>query len=44
LWVINDAAGATLLLEGDIEIVSSSSLTYLSRVKIQSFSLDSDGV
>jgi hypothetical protein len=40
---IDDAAGAALLLEGDIEVVSSSSLTYLSRVKIQTFGLGSSG-
>jgi hypothetical protein len=37
---IDDADGATILLEGDIEVVSPPSLPYLSRVKTQKFGLD----
>jgi hypothetical protein len=40
---IDDADGVVLLLEGDIEVISPSSLPYLSRAKTQSFGLDGGG-
>jgi hypothetical protein len=40
---VDDADGATILLEGDIEVVSPPSLPYLSRVKTQNFGLDGGG-
>jgi hypothetical protein len=40
---VDDAPDTVLLLEGDIEVVSCSSLTYLSRVKTKSFGLGDDG-
>jgi hypothetical protein len=36
---VDNATGAVLLLEGDIEVLSPPPQTYLSRVKTQSFSL-----
>jgi hypothetical protein len=40
---IDDVVGDVLLLEDNIEVVSPSSLTYLSRVKTQSFNLGGGG-
>jgi hypothetical protein len=40
---VDDADGAILLPEGDIEVITPSLPAYLSRVKSQSFSLDGGG-